>query len=61
MDAGVAVAETDGEGTTVMEAVAVAEQPTASEPVTVYTVFTVGDAITTAPILVFNPIAGIQE
>lgn len=52
--------EMTGELLTVTVTVAVEVQPAASAPVTVYTVVIVGEAVTIAPVVVFNPLAGDQ-
>lgn len=49
-----------GGGITVTGTVVVPEHPTPKEPVIVYVVFTVGLAVTVAPVLVFNDDTGIH-
>ena len=49
-----------GPGITVTVTVSVSVQPFADVPVTVYTVVIVGDALTAAPIVEDNPVAGLQ-
>jgi hypothetical protein len=46
---------------TVTEAVAVAVQPFASVPVTVYVVEEIGEAFTDTPVVAFRPAPGAQE
>lgn len=49
-----------GNAFTVIVRVTVFIQPLALVPATVYTVVTVGEAITVAPVVTFNPAAGDQ-
>ncbi len=50
-----------GVGYTVIEMAFVAVQPIGAEAVTVYVVDVVGEAVTVAPVVVFNPVDGVHE
>ena len=51
---------TTGSGLMLTVTCAVAVQPAADVPVTVYVVVEVGEAVTDAPVVLLNPVAGLQ-
>jgi hypothetical protein len=60
MEGAEGVLVTVGRGFTVTVTVVVLVQPAALTPVTVYVVVAVGEAVTAAPVVALNPVAGDQ-